>query len=148
VRKLRGLMIGLLLGVMGVAGWNAVLPAQASAASSYYCPENPQTVTNLLDFPTWYKYLNPHFANNECVLDAEFPDAIPKIALAVFEIILRVSGMLAVIFVIYGGFQYLTSTGEPDKAKNARTTIINALVGLMIAMLSTVIVNVIGRNIA
>lgn len=96
--------------------------------------------------PRWYKYLEPEFDpdTQSCNLTKGFPDSIPLILLAVFEILLRIAGILAVVFVVYGGFQYLTSTGEPDKAKAARTTIINALVGVMIVVFATVIVNVVG----
>ncbi|HTE57396.1 MAG TPA: pilin [Verrucomicrobiae bacterium] len=76
------------------------------------------------------------------------PDDVGKVLLAIFEIVLYVGGIVAVVFVVYGGFLYLTSSGEPEKAKNARTTIINALIGLAITMLATAIVNLIGRNLA
>lgn len=122
---------------------SAVVSAQGPSAAN--CVRQSDS---MLGFPTWYKYLNPTFSGGECEIDITFPDAIPAILLAVFEILLRVAGLLAVIFVIYGGFQYLTSTGEPEKAKNARTTIINALVGVTIAMFATVIVNLVARNIS
>lgn len=125
----------------------ALAPAIVSAqgANAEYCGKEGESFFN---FPTWYKYLSPHSSGGQCELRIQFPEAIPAILLAVFEILLWVVGLLAVVFVIYGGFQYLTSTGEPDKAKGARTTIINALVGMAIAMFATVIVNLVGRNIA
>lgn len=121
------------------------IPRIASAATSAECYGNASVPI----LPKWYKYLPYHFdsATNSCVVDAEFPGSIPAILLAVFEILLRISGILAVVFIVYGGFQYLTSTGEPDKAKAARTTIMNALIGMMIAMFATVIVNLVGNNI-
>lgn len=115
-----------------------------SAQSSQYCTKEAGA---FLDFPTWYKYLDPQFVGGECKLNVSIPGSLPKILLAVFEILLRIAGILAVVFVVVGGFQYLITTGEPDKAKGARTTIINALVGLVIAMLATAVVNLIGNNI-
>jgi amino acid transporter len=127
-----------------------MLPQSAHAGSRQECEGN----NSITIFPKWYKYLNPHWETPsgarvpECVLrGGGFPDAIPGIALAIFEILLRVAGLVAIIFIVYGGFQYLTSTGEPDKAKNARTTITNAVIGMLITMFATVIVNVVGRNI-
>lgn len=142
IRKLlAGLMIT--LSVLTVA--TVLVPQPASAATSAECTGN----NSIPIIPKWYKYIPRHFDSRtqSCILDAEFPTSIPAVLLAVFEIILRIAGMLAVIFIVYGGFQYLITTGEPDKAKNARTTIINALVGLMITILSTAIVNLVGRNI-
>ncbi len=139
-------LFAMLLIISGMLGVSTVLvPSVATAATAAECTGN----ASIPILPKWYKYIPHHFdaSTNSCVVDAQFPESIPAILLAISEILLRIAGILAVIFVIYGGFQYLTSTGEPDKAKAGRTTIINALVGLMIAMLSTVIVNLVGRNI-
>ncbi len=101
-----------------------------------------------IDFlPTWYKYLDEETVGGKCSAKVNFPEDLSRILLAIFEILLRVGGMVAFFFIIYGGFQYLTSQGEPDKAKAARTTIVNALVGLVLAMMASVIVNLIARNI-
>ncbi len=100
--------------------------------------------------PTWYEYLDGVAIGGKCSPTIDFlanPGNIGKVLLAVFEIILFISGFIAGFFVIYGGFQYLISQAEPDKIKGARTTIINALIGLVITGLSVVIVNIIGRNI-
>lgn len=98
--------------------------------------------------PTWYKYLDgTESANGTCTLNFDFPDDLPAIALAIVEILLRIGALAAVAFVIYGGFMYLTSQGEPDKAAGARHTIINAVIGLVIAVLATSIVSFIGGNL-
>ena len=60
------------------------------------------------------------------------------------EILLRIAGLVAVVYVVMGGFKYMTSQGEPENLKQAQGTIINALIGLVIAMLATAVVNVIG----
>jgi hypothetical protein len=106
--------------------------------------------SSFLGFPTWYKFLShaPSATTGKCELNAKIPDDAPKILLAIFEIILRVSGLAAVGFVIYGGFQYLLSQGEPEQTKGAKSTILNAFIGLVITMLATAVVNIIGRNIA
>lgn len=105
--------------------------------------ENP----SFLSFPTWYKYLEPTSVNGSCDLDVQIPDDAGKILLAVFEIILRISGLAAVGFIFFGGYQYLLSQGEPERTKGAKSTILNAFIGLVITMLSVAIVNLIGRNI-
>lgn len=121
-------------------------PAIARAATAEACGKSS---SSFLGFPTWYRYLNPTFddSNNECKINFDPQTDIPKVVLAVFEIILRLAGIIAVIFVIYGGFQYILSQAEPDRVKGARSTIINALIGLAIAISATFIVNLIARNI-
>lgn len=55
--------------------------------------------------------------------------------------------MVAVGFIIFGGFQYMLSQGEPERTKGARSTILNALIGLAISLSAVAIVNLIGRNL-
>lgn len=50
-------------------------------------------------------------------------------------------GIIAVIMVIVGGFQYATSTGDPQKTKKAKDTILYALIGLVISISAWTIVN-------
>jgi hypothetical protein len=103
-----------------------------------------------LGFPTWYKYLDGETKAGKCspIIDfAEHPQQIAAILLAVVEILLRVGGLVAIAFVIMGGFRYLTSQGEPENTASARKTIINALVGLIITIFATVIVRFIGERL-
>lgn len=108
--------------------------------------------SSFLGFPTWYKYLEPVEKDGSCDISLgsgpeEQLAGVGKILLAVFEIALRAIGILAIGYVMYGGFQYLISQGEPDKTKSARSTILNALIGVAISVSAVAIVNIIGRNI-
>lgn len=120
------------------------VPARVLAATQAGCTTS---VGGFLNFPTWYKYLNPTFAGGECNLSFNLTEDLPKVLLAVFEIILRVGGMIAVVMVIFGGFQFMLSQGNPEQTKGARSTIINALIGLAISISAVAIVNLIGKNL-
>lgn len=61
----------------------------------------------------------------------------------VITILLSVSGVIAVLFIIIGGFQYMTSSGNPEAAKKGRQTLTYAIVGLVIIVLSYIIVSVV-----
>ncbi len=54
--------------------------------------------------------------------------------------ILLLVGIVAVLFLIIGGFQYITSAGNPETVNKAKSTIIYAILGLIITLLSWVIV--------
>lgn len=105
--------------------------------------------TSFLSFPTWYKYLqtsaNP--ATGACDITITNISDVWLIVAAIIEILLRVGAILAIGFVIFGGFQYVTSQSEPEKLMKARKTIINALVGLVLAIMSATIVSFIARSI-
>src|ERR1700722_14954688 len=102
----------------------------------------------LLVFPSWYEYLpGTTDANGLCTPGISGLNDIWLIVAAVIEILLRIAALAAVGFVVFGGFQYITSLSEPDKTKRARETIIYAAVGLAIAILSMAIVNVIAGSV-
>jgi len=110
-----------------------------------------------LGFPTWYKYLtiqstpDPYTGGVSCnVSGFSFwpPTDFLLVFLAVLDILLYVAGMVAVVFVIYGGVKYILSQGNPENTKKAQTTIINALIGMVIAILATTVVNFVGQSIS
>ena len=47
------------------------------------------------------------------------------------------------MFVIIGGYQYLTSAGNEESAEKGQKTITNAVIGLVVIILAWVIINVI-----
>lgn len=51
-----------------------------------------------------------------------------------------VVGVLAVIMIIYAGFQYVTSGGDSGKISNAKNTLIYAIIGIVIVAFSQAIV--------
>jgi hypothetical protein len=59
----------------------------------------------------------------------------------IIEISLGIAFAIAVIMVIYGGFQYITSAGNEEKATSARKTLLYAGIGLVIILLSFVMVS-------
>lgn len=58
----------------------------------------------------------------------------------VVNILSIIVGVAAVIVIIIAGIQYMLSTGDPSKVNNAKNAILYAVVGLIIAVLSQVIV--------
>lgn len=53
------------------------------------------------------------------------------------------AGIVAVIIIIMAGIQYITSTGDPGKVSQAKTIIMNAIIGLLIVVLAAAIVNLV-----
>lgn len=58
----------------------------------------------------------------------------------VFDILVLVAGALAILFLIWNGIQYITSAGNPEKIKAARSGMINAVIGVMIIVAAYAIV--------
>ena len=108
----------------------------------------------------WYKYLPGDDVSGKCRVS--FPSktetisgkkhsgtdvgkTVSLIAIAIIELLTKVSGLIAVGFIIWGGIQYIVSQGEPEGTGNAKNTITNALIGFVIVVLAIAIVQFIGR---
>jgi hypothetical protein len=103
---------------------------------------------SFLSFPTWYHYLpGVYDTNGACAPQVGHLSDIWLIIAAVIEILLRIAALIAVGFVIYGGIQYATSQGNPDQTSQARTTIINAFIGLAITVIAATVVSFIAGSI-
>lgn len=60
---------------------------------------------------------------------------------AAVTILSYVVGIVAVIMIIIAGFKYLTSGGDANKVGSAKSTLIYAIIGIVIAVLAQVIVH-------
>lgn len=106
----------------------------------------------------WYQYLDlaqdptgtgcriVNFDSSSGALGAQSPFLL--IGLAILENLIRIAGLVAVGYIIYGGFRYMTSQGSPDSTKGAQQTIINALIGVVIAIVAAAGVAYLGNRLA
>lgn len=60
---------------------------------------------------------------------------------SVINLLLVIIGVIAVIMIVVGGIKYTTSGGDGNATKSARDTVVYAVVGLVIAIMSYAIVN-------
>lgn len=51
-------------------------------------------------------------------------------------------GIIATLFVIYGGFMYVTSGGNDETAENAKKILTNSALGLVVVILASTLVRV------
>jgi TRAP-type C4-dicarboxylate transport system permease small subunit len=98
-----------------------------------------------LGFPSWTRGLT---VDAGCTVANFALNDVWVVVLNVLEILLRVGALLAVGYIIYGGFKMIASQGQPDQTKSAKDTIVNAVVGVIITMISATAVAVIAQRIA
>lgn len=109
--------------------------------------------------PKWYKYLDGitqyiapdgHIIDPTNSNDAKFlsdpgtvSTCVPRVnglgdvwlvVAAIIELLLRIAVLASISMVVWGGIQYIMSQGEPDKTAKARSTIVSALIGLVISV--------------
>lgn len=63
----------------------------------------------------------------------------------VIQVVLGLIGILSVAVMVYGGFTYLTSTGNPAKTTKARNILLYGVVGIVVAGLAYAIVYFVSR---
>lgn len=131
-------MVSLLIQALGVFGAGEC----TIGAAGYH---------TFLGLVPWYEYVNLNvncdFDSNHTFIFLGSNSTVLLILLAVVDDLLRVAGLLAVGFVIYAGAKFITSNGAPDEAAKARTTAINALVGLGITMVAITFVSFLGSQL-
>jgi hypothetical protein len=101
----------------------------------------------ILGINSWNKYLQCDPARDNAITDFAFPEDIWLVVIALVEILMRAAVYIAVGLVIYGGIVFIISQGSPDRIQQAKSTIEQALVGVVIAVLAIFIVNFIGNSV-
>lgn len=113
------------------------LPVAASAA----CSDAP-----ILGITPWYRGLQEE-KDGACLIksptNGNLGKFITTIALNILQAGFAIAAYVAVFFIIKGGFSYMTSAGSSDGMANAKKTIMNAVIGLVIVLLSAAIINTI-----
>jgi hypothetical protein len=109
-----------------------------------------------LGLTPWYHYLSSSdFSSSGCAIQnfTFLPTAgaggsdIPLILLAIVDDMLRIAGIVAVAFVVYGGYQYVSSQGQPERTARAQNTITDALIGVAVAVAAISIVTFLGDKL-
>ncbi len=131
MKKITAKITYLLAAVFISAG--LLVPALAPTVSAASCSDT----RGILGLPTWWGGLKCE--DGKPVV--ENPIQIWKIVLNVIEAAMIIAGYVAVGYVIWGGFKYLTSDGDEGRLTMARKIIQNALIGLAIVFASVAMVN-------
>jgi hypothetical protein len=112
------------------------------------CPDN-----SFFGLYPWYHYLPTNDFQNCSIQNFTFlpignsQSDVPLVLLAVVDDLLRVAGLVAIGFIIYGGYQYVGSQGSPEKTSRAQNTITDALIGLAVAIVAISAVSFLGNKL-
>ena len=143
VYKIKLAFVGIFIGLLTVAAIGHPAAAQQSGGSSDSCAP-----ASIVAFPHWYdgiceggKIKSP----NEVGGIGKF---VTVIALNIVTILLMVVGYVSLAFIIWGGFKYMYSGDNASGTAAARKTILNAVIGLVLSIMSVAIVKVVAGAIA
>ncbi len=130
IKKLKSLLVS--VSALSLIALPAVVLAPAA-----YADVSPTDINNSLCSGT---NININGSNTDCQTGAT-TDNLNSLLSKVITIFSAVVGVIAVLMIIVGGLRYITSGGDSSKVSAAKTTIIYALVGLVIVALSQLIVH-------
>lgn len=72
---------------------------------------------------------------------SELFDGSAAIIPRAINLMLFIVGILAIVMLIFGGIRYVVSGGDPSKVKDAKNTILYAIIGLVVAILGYALVS-------
>ncbi len=56
--------------------------------------------------------------------------------LNLFNLVILLAAIIAILYLVWAGIQYITASTDEEKAKKARTAIYNAIIGIVVIILS------------
>lgn len=87
---------------------------------------------------------DPFGLNDAAGLNLPSTNQDPKdAAVSIVNYLMTFLGIIAVIVILYGGFQWLTAGGNEDKVGSAKKTIIAGVIGLIIIIAAYAIVQIV-----
>jgi hypothetical protein len=70
-------------------------------------------------------------------------DTVPVIISNIISFLLLIAGGIAIIFIIFAGFRYITAGGNESAAESAKKTLTNAIIGFIVILLAYLILKVV-----
>ncbi len=159
--KMKALLAQLLLAI-GLISFGAMIDIASATETKSDQTSSPEQTTQSkqsssceeygpLGIPKWFRGLvdaNCEIKSPEDKVDSNgkiVEDGMQRfvvvVILNVSDMILRTVGLLVTAFIVFAGFKYMLAQGDPNQMASAKKTITNALIGLVIALMSIIIVN-------
>lgn len=133
--------------ILMMSGFFAVTAPQNTMAEGLADANGSCGAPMLLGFRPWYADLckdDKRGQNSEVVQPVGEEETVKFIWIIIlnvlFDVFLAV-GYLSLGFIIYGGYLYIVSQGDPGRAAKGQKTLTSAIIGTILTMTATVIVN-------
>jgi hypothetical protein len=128
-----------------LASGSAIIQAAGLTASSTTAPVNtqPSPTQSVAATPATTPTINCTQNPNSCLINPLPENDLTHVFLLVTKSFLDIMGIWAVMFIIFGGFQMVLSSGNEEAYAKAKKTITWAVLGLAVAILSFSIVAIV-----
>ena len=85
---------------------------------------------------------------NRAIAPWDNVDTFSGAVTVILNTLLLVVGLVAVIYVVYGGYRYITGGEDEEKVKQAKNTITNALIGVVLVLIALALVRIIANAVS
>lgn len=153
MKLIRNTLITIGLAATVLTGTAGLALSQSTTAQAGQCSGGAAIVA----IPPWYDNLcgsdgktlqSPkEFANTGGEDKTGIGKYLTIIAMNIVTILLYVTGYVSLAFIIWGGFKYIISGDSSNGTSAAKTTILNAIIGLIISIMAIAIVKFIAGAI-
>ena len=145
-KGMKKLFFSVVMALMMLGGVCFASPASVNADSAVQNYQQCGNQSVFFALKPWYAGLTT-VINGKCEIGWPGSDgnSIARFVwTAVLNVVYDISmmvGYITILMIAFGGYLYMFSRGEPGRAEKGKKTLISAIIGLLIAMLSGVIMN-------
>lgn len=90
-------------------------------------------------------FLVPLFLTFPVLADSSGISQVESFISSIIKTVGGLAGLVAALFFVIGGFQYMTSSGSPERMEKAKRTLVHASIGLSIVIGAFVIVSIVSN---
>lgn len=121
------------------------LPVRAADGAGGGCGTG--TDDYFFGLPTWYRGLPCENGVIKLSGSDTLNSVVYTIALNIADAAVRIAGVVAVGFIIYGGYMYVLAQGDKSRLETAKKTLQTAIIGLVITVMSSALIGFIVARI-
>lgn len=81
------------------------------------------------------------------IINAPVYCSASELTLKIINYIIAFSGTITILFLIIGGFMYLTSAGNEEATEKGKKILVNSVIGLVIIIMSFAIVRIVASTL-
>jgi len=97
------------------------------------------TFVNIVTFFAFLVLATPAFADTAGV------SQIQTFIQGVIQVLVTLAGLVSVIFFVWGGFGYITSSGNPEALDKSKKTIMYSAIGLVVVLGAFILSNIVSQ---
>lgn len=153
IKNIYQIIAAIALYITLTVGFSLSTQAQSSSPAKTGTPSTntlttPSTTGKPVDLCTGANSFGSCLVGTSDYATGDSKDIVTNLAINLVNLLIFIGAAIAVLFIVFGGYKYITASGDDTKVKEGRSMVINALIGLAIAILSFTLVSFVSSIIS